>query len=281
MVTIFFKIKSLKIYFMNTFKKLIILFVILLGINTFSYSQWEFQYFVLKAGVNHHMFSPQPDTVNNFFMKTPYGEMRAIPTKQFSDYIPGFNVDLHFHLDFQNDKGGIVAGIQYFNYGISSKYANFDTLYTLIASHRVYGIGIPFIIKFGNEIFNDQKYFFAGVQYNINLSMQKIETVNWSAIPKKVMVKNTEFIKGQPVFLFGFNYMIFNIELNFMPKNFINQDFGVSVGPEGKEVVVRPYTGQPDKLFYLKTSLNIPLSPWTTKKNYTLHKIVKRLKFWR
>lgn len=221
------------------------------------------------------MLSPQPDTLNNLYLNTPDGEMRLFPSKTYMDYIQGFNVELHFHLDFQNDKGGVVAGIQYFSYGISAKYENFDKQYFLISKQRVNGIGIPLLVKFGNDIFNDQRYFFAGVQYNLNIMLQTIETTTSSNLTKTVWTKDdNQTIQGQPVFCFGFNYMIFNIELNYMPKNFLNPEYTPRYS-------IKPYSVQPNNLLYLKTSINIPLSPWTTKKNYTLHKLVKKLKFWK
>jgi len=262
-------------------KKIFIITIIFLGLYNVAFSQWEFQYFVLKVGVNHQMYSNQPDTLNNFYINTPEGEMRAFPSEKFLDYVPGINAALHFHLDFQNDNGGLVAGIEYFNFGFSSKYNNFNAEYSLISTKRIHGVGLPLMLKFGREIFNDQKYFFGGVQYNINLSLQTTETLNIYTESKNTWAKDIQFLKSQPIFCVGFNYMIFNIELDYMPKNFLNSEYTYNAGTSDFPAMIRPYSGQPKNLFFLKTSLNVPLSPWTTKKNYTLHKIVKRLKFWR
>jgi hypothetical protein len=259
--------------------------LVLISIFTFfcgtAFSQWEFQYFVLKVGVNHHMLSPQPDTLNNYYLSTPVGEMRLFPSETYMDYVPGINADLHFHLDFQNDKGGVVAGLQYFNYAISAKYENFNQQYFLYSTYRVNGVGIPLLVKFGNDIFNDQRYFFFGVQYNLNIALQTVETTNWLTESTVVWAKDNQVIKSQPVFCFGFNYLVFNFELDYMPKNFLNPEYLKNVSSSDNPVYIKPYSFQPNNLFYFKTSLNIPLSPWTTKKNYTLHKIIKRLKFWR
>lgn len=227
------------------------------------------------------MFSPQPDTLNNLYLYTPDGEMRMFPTEKFMDYVPGINASMHFHLDFQNDKGGIVAGISYFNYGISAKYENHNQLYYLTTTQRVNGVGIPFFVKFGNDIFNDQRYFTLGVQYNLNLALQTIESVNWITESKSIWTKDNQTIKGHPVFFFGFNYLILNFQIDYMPKSFLYHDYTKNVGTSEIPVYAKPYENQPDNLLFFETSINIPLSPWTTRKSYAVNRIVKRIKFWR
>jgi len=253
-----------------------ILFTIFLTISSITFAQWEFQYFDLKVGLNHHAFSPQPDTLNNLYLKTPDGQMRMFPTEKFFDYVPGINAGLHFHLDFQNDNGGFIIGAEYFNYGTSSKYENFNKFYTLTSTKRIHGIGIPMYVKFGNEIFDKQQYFFAGLQYNINVTLQTFERVNWIVDYRSTWVKNTEFTKNNTIIFIGFNYLIVNIELDFMTKNFLNAAYSVNKGTTEKPYIIAPYTVQTKNLFYLKTSVNIPLSEWTTRKNYWLHKTMKR-----
>jgi len=262
-------------------KKLIIISIFFLVISKISYSQWEFQYFVLKVGINHHIASPQPDTLNNLYINTPDGEMKMTPSKQYLDYVPGVNISLHFHLDFQNDKGGIVSGISFFNYGISAKYENFNQKYYLYQTQRINGIGIPFFVKLGNDIFNDQKYFIFGVQYNLNLMLQTIDATNWITTKRVVQAKDNQFISGNPIFFIGFNYMIFNFQIDFMPDSFLNHEYSVNVGNTEYSENIQPYKNQPDNLLYIETSINIPLSKWTTRKSYTINKITKRLKFWR
>ncbi len=259
------------------------LFTVLICIISFNIarSQWEFQYFDLKLGITHHALSKQPDSLNNFFLKTPDGQMRLSPSEKYFDYVPGINAGLHFHIDFQNDKGGFIIGAEYFNMGISSKYEfineDYNIDYSLTSTKRIHGMGLPIYIKFGDEIFDRQMYGFAGMQYNINISLQTVEQVNWLTEKRSIWVKNNEFLKNNKVFFIGFNYMFFNIELDYMSANFLNPNHLVNVGSTDTPVNVSPYKVQPKSLLFMKTSINLPLSSWTTRKNHKLHRLIKRL----
>jgi len=260
-------------------KKYLLIAIFLVILKTITYAQWEFQYFDLKLGITHHMLSPQPDTLNNLFVNTPDGQMRMFPTEKFViDYVPGINAGLHFHIDFQNDNGGFIIGLEYFNCGMSSKYENFNKKYSLIVTKKMHGVGIPIYVKFGNEIFDKQFYFFAGMQYNINLNLQTVEQVSWLTLKATNWKKNNnEYLKNNTVFFLGINYMIANFELDYMNKNFLNPDYLYNVGTTDNKINIFPNKVQAKSLFFFKTSVNIPLSPWTTKKNYKLHRLVKRL----
>jgi len=254
--------------------KKIILTIIFASILSGAFAQWEFRYFVLKVGATHQMMSPSPKAINNLFLNTQYGEMRLTPdTTFFVDYVPGFNVALHFHFDFSNDKGGIVIGAEYQNFGISSKYKSVYGDYSLIQTHRLNSIGIPIYLKFGNEIFNRQNYFFAGLKYNFNLAVRTTDVVNWSIEHKSKWLNDNEFVSNNLTFFVGFNYMIFNVQLDFMPTTFLNKEYTLNLNGS-----VKPYSTQPDKLFFLETSITVPLSKWTTSKSYFINRMVRKFK---
>ncbi len=254
--------------------KKITLLIIFTTIISTTFAQWEFRYFVLKAGAVHQIMSPQPDTLNNLFLNTADGQMRLTPdTAFFVDYVPGFHADLHFHFDFSNDKGGIVLGAEYQNTGISAKYRTVYGDYTLIQTHRINSVGIPVFLKFGNEIFNKQKYFFAGLKYNFNFAVQVTDKVNWSITPRSKWLTDNEFVSNNLTFFIGFNYMVLNIQLDFMPTTFLNKEYPLTLNG-----TVKPYSTQPDKIFFLKTSINVPLSKWTTSKSYFINRMVRKFR---
>ena len=258
-------------------KKIIILFIII-NISLSAYSQWEFKYFVLRFGANHHLLSPQPDTLNNLYLDTYDGEMRLFPdTAYFFDYVPGYHAGLHFHFDFSNDMGGIVAGVEYQNSGISEKYVTSQGGYSLVRTHWVHSVGFPLYIKFGREIFDQQKYLFAGVKYNINFAMQTREKVSWAIEPRTTWYSENQFAQNNIVILLGFNFLIFNLEFDFMPSTFLNKEYAIGGGGPNPQTI-KPYSSQKDRIFFIKTSINIPLSPWTTNKSYFLHKLVRKFK---
>ena len=242
------------------------------------FSQWEFNYFVFKAGMNHHMFSPQPKGTSTMYISTPDGEYRLEPDSLFvSDYVPGIQAGLNFHFDFSNDMGGIIIGAEYQNKGISSKFNTINRDYNLLQTHRINSISVPFFIKLGKEIFNQQRYIFGGVRFNLNFGLHTFEKVNWMTESKISYNNERYFVNNNISFSLGVNYNIFNIEFNFYPDTFLDKLYSQNVGTENDEYWVKPFEGQPDNLMFLQTSFYIPISPWTTSKFYFIHKIFRRL----
>ena len=258
-------------------KKKIILIIIILNISLSVYSQWEFKYFVLRLGANHHLLSPQPDTLNNLYLNTYDGEMSLVPdTAFFFDYVPGFHAGLHFNFDFSNDRGGIVAGVEYQNSGISEKYITEQGGFSLVRTHRIHSVDFPLYVKFGREIFDQQKYFFGGVKYSINFAMQTREKVNWAIEPLTTWYSEDQFDQTSITLFIGFNFLIFNLEFDFMPSTFLNKEYSTNVG---NSTSINPYATQQDRIFFIKTSMTVPLSAWTTNKSYFIHKIIRKIKY--
>ncbi len=278
-------------------KYILILTIFALFTATQSYAQWEFQYFTLRAGANHNALSAQPTYYSRLFLTTPDGMMKAKPSAQYIDYVPGVNAGLFFHWDFESDKGGLVIGGEIANLGFQSKYETYEEKeyrngdivdpspvlekanYSCIRTYRLTTFSIPVMLKFGREIYQDQQYMYVGGQYNMNLSLKTIDQGSWSTT--KSIVKGTpdEIIKSNLVFFIGYNYSIFNIQLDYMMKNFLNPEF-VYVD-KISTAKYKPYGNQPQNLFYLKTSINLPLSEWTTKRYYFMYKLWRKIRFWR
>lgn len=250
---------------------------VFIGFN--AYSQWEFNYFVFKAGANHHMFSKQPEPVNSFFLHTLEGELRLEPDSIFTpDYVLGFQAGLNFHFDFPSDKGGIVIGAEYLNQGVSSKYVTIDQQYYLIQTHRINCVSFPLMLKFGKEIFDQQKYFFVGARFNVNFGMQTIDEVSWTDIPKENYTTNNLFVNNNFGVVAGFNFLVFNFEFDFYPFTFLNKQYSYNVGTTVDKFMAFPYAGQPDNIMFLQTNLYIPISSWTTSKSYFMHNIMRMFK---
>jgi hypothetical protein len=256
-------------------KKALIIILVFFYI-TVVHAQSEFNYFTLRIGMNHNIFSPQPTKdFTNKYLKSPDGEMQLTPSSSFLDYVPGYNAGIMFHYDFESDRGGLVVGLEYSNSGISAKYNTLTSNYWLVETQRIQAIGIPAFFKFGREIFNKQKYLYIGAQYNFNRKMNEISKVGWTTTRGVRSAGKDEFQSNNIMILFGFNYMFFNVEFDYMPKSFFNIDY------IDQTTNYRPYSSQPDKLFFIKTSFNIPLSDWTTQKSYKISKFLRKLRIFR
>ncbi len=249
--------------------KKILITIIFIFANLLAFSQWEFNYFVLKVGLNHHLLSSQPTNSQAFFLHTVEGDYQLFPdTSFFPDYVPGIQAGLNFHFDFTNDKGGIIIGAEYMNAGISARYSTVDEKYSLIQTHRINAISVPLLVKFGNEIFNQQRYFTAGIRFNFNFGLHTIETVSWTDIKKTDYVDELLFVNNNLIFVAGFNFLFFNMEFDFFPQTFLDKEYSTNIGSANDKLVIQPYKYQPDNLMFVQTNLYIPLSSWTTSKSY-------------
>ncbi len=254
----------------------IILFILLNNINSYSQKWGEYQYFVLRVGMTHNLLSGTPGTFDNKFLKTPKGEIQLKPVSSIG-YIPAWHIDLYFHYDFSSDKAGIIFGIEYNNGGVSTEYETISNNYTLVEKFRANKIAVPLLLKFGREIFDDQRYIFVGVQYNLNLMLSKTEKVSWINDPLKSKGNIEELRRDNLSFIIGFNYMIFNIQLEYMPQNFLNKDYEITFD----NINYKPFENINQNLFFIKTSFTLPLSDWAGTKNYKVRRFIRKIKFWR
>jgi hypothetical protein len=257
-------------------KKAIAIILVIFYYSTIQAQQNEFNYFSLCIGMTHNIYSPQPtNDFTNKYLNSPDGQLQLNPASSYFGYVPGYHGGLFFHYDFESDKGGIVVGLDYSNNGISAKYNSTNSNYWLLETQRIQSIGIPAFFKFGSAIFDNQKYLFIGAQYNFNRQMKEISEVGWTSTQGFRKTSNDEFRSNNIMILLGFNIMFFKVEFDYYPKSFINIDY------IDQATNYRPYSNQPDKLFFIKTSFNIPLSDWTTQKSYKISKFIRRLRIFR
>jgi len=143
-------------------------------------AQNEYRYFSIRLGLNHHFFAEKTNNVTDKFLESPDGEMLLFSDNKLKfSYDLTYTMNLFYHFDFKNDKVGIVAGIEYVNYGITTHYTTRNQEYTLIEKFRIQSLGFPLMLKISNAMYEQMKYLFLGVQYNYNLSLRKIESSNF------------------------------------------------------------------------------------------------------
>ncbi len=229
----------------------------------------EYRYMAIKVGITHNYnFFAGTENID-FMFKTPEGDMKQISKSAFN-YIPGGSVNLHYHLDSKTDKYGFIIGLEYQNNGSRSKYESENKNYSLVDQYRVQAVGLPFIVKFGGKnIYINQKYLFVGVQYNYYIISQNIQKSSWNKQVYSHALSAEEKNKSGVAAFLGFNYNIFNVQLEFWTTNFVFPEYSVTV--DG--INLKPYSHIPGYNLFLKTSINIPLNRWITTKNWTAEKI--------
>lgn len=285
---------------MKIIRKTTYLIIFLLITHHVLYAQSEYRYFGLRFGFNHNFLNPKPEAATDKFLTTPDGDMRIFPiqdeemlggaSKTYIDYNVGFTGDVQYHFDFKNDKVGLIFGVQYATNGISAKYlARPGTLeeiqnsennppsyiynddYWVVEKNRVYSVGVPLALKFGKDIYSEQFYFFLGGQYNLNLFRTQTHKVGWGAESYKT--KSSDGITSGNIQVFaGINYLIFNLEFNYMMGTFLDETYR---DPNG----FLPFRDQPKGAWGVKTSIYIPLSEWLVLKSWSAEKIRRKFKF--
>jgi hypothetical protein len=229
----------------------------------------EYRYWAIKTGITHNYnFFAGRDNLD-VMLRTVDGDM--FKTAEGSlNYIPGGSVNLFYHMDSKTDKYGFIIGLEAQNNGFRSRYVSVNKNYWIVDQYRVQAVGLPFIFKFGgSNIYINQKYFFIGIEYNYYIVSQNIQRASWNSQIYSHALSTNEKSKSGVASFFGFNYNIFNFQIEFWTSNFINPDYIVLV--DGTSL--KPYSHIPGYNFFLKTSITIPLNRWITTKNWTAEKI--------
>ena len=251
-----------------------VLISFLISLQVFSQKS-EYQYFSFKLGYNQG-FSTQPGFNVNKYLSTPAGEMQLTPVDSYLGYIPGFVANIFYHYDLPTDNAGVMVGLEYDNYGVSSKYETVNGIYNLIEQHRVNAIGIPLTFKIGPKFYDKQTYGFLGAQFNYNLSMKVNQKVNWMDTPSSAKLTSDEFTNTTMAFFVGFNWMVLNIQFDYVPGTFFNKEYIVP----GAATTITPYSTQADNMFFLKVSFHTPTNDWLGSQNYKLKRFLRKIKFW-
>lgn len=261
---------------MNTRKKTFLLFLLVFFAGyTFMSAQSEYRFISVRLGLNHNAFSPKPEAAPYHFGNTPIsniGDLKLEVADRYIDYNVGFLADIYYHFDFQNDKVGIVAGAEFANNSVSTKYVSPLHDYEVVDRFKMYSVGVPLMVKVGENIYRDQFYFFAGGQFNYNLKMVEVQRPSWTDHVAERELQSDEMATYNYSFFIGVNYLVFNLQLDFMPNTLFNTDFqqAEAVNPNEKLLI---YENQPKFLMAVKTSIHIPLSEWLVIKSWEAEKI--------
>ncbi len=248
----------------------------------------EYMYFAIRVGVSN-AFSSQPTKDPQRYIYAPaekdvvLPEMQLQPAPSFLGYVPGAKVSLLYHFDFAGDVSGIFTGVDYNFTGISSKFETLDKQFSIVETYRMHMIGVPLALKYGADIWDTQRYLYAGGQINYIASMFTMESVSWGE-SKGRELEPTEFNKTVFSFFVGFNWKILNVQFDFYPKSVFNQNYEIqteykfpSVDKKGaKKVVLHPNEGQVDKFFKLSVSVNLPYG-WLSERSFKMRRML--LKF--
>lgn len=260
-------------------KKLI--FLIFIFISTYSFSQWssEYDYFSLKIGANHTMFTPQPKALANKMLISQDGSDNylLVPDSGFNlNYVPGYYGTFVYNHDLKNNNAGVSLGISYNMYGVAANYHSISLPieFSLREVYYVSQISIPMYIKYGKKFYESQKYFYGGASFSYNLFFSKTEFVSEysSSINRSQPADYKDMLKKTSITaIAGYNYMFFNFELNYVFGNFLNKKYTDDV------LNIQPFEGQPQGTFILKTGVTIPLNSWTSRKVYAAEMWFRRL----
>ncbi len=244
--------------------------LLLLLITSYSYSQNEYRYIALRFGISNG-FSGQPEMNPNKYLNAPsylpdtYEEMQLAPVASFMGWTPGFNGSILYHFDFHGDAAGIITGIDYNYTGITSKYETLTRGYTLTETHRMHMIGVPVAIKYGPDIWDTQRYVYAGAQFNFIAAMNAVQKVSWNTTPSSTKLEGDEFKKTTFSLFFGVNWKVLNVQFDFYPASIFNDTYTEANLVTSGEFL--KYEGQVKQFFTIKAGLNIPYG-WLSENSF-------------
>jgi len=145
----------------------------------------------------------------------------------------------------------------------------------MVEKHRINAIGIPLAFKIGPKFYDKQRYGYLGAQFNFHISMKENQKVAWANSQSSKKLTPDEFKNSAMVFFVGFNWMVLNIQFDYIPGTFFNKDY---ISPETTNIL--PYSTQADNMFFLKVSFHTPMNDWAGSQNYKLRRFLRKIKFW-
>jgi hypothetical protein len=258
-------------------KKISTAIILFLTFSANLFAQWdpEYDFFTLKGGFSHSFFDAQPDSFAYNMLNTPYGNMVMIPASGYRGYKLGYHGGILFTHDMHNDFTGISIGAEYQIFGMSQKYQTVNGKYTLTEHEMIHTVAIPAYFKIGRKMFKNQRYLFIGMQYNFNLGMMQSQEASYSPTVRNIKMSDSTYMRKNWVGVLGFNYTVFNFELNYVFGGFVNRSYEVPMAYYEKPTV-RPFGSFPKGLLIFKTSMTLPLNPWTTNSYYLIKRKLRR-----
>lgn len=262
-------------------KNILLLICTLILSTSTSFGQWEYTYFSLKFGTTSTYITPQQTTAPYLLLKNENGNYEKIFTAKEKGINPDYNLknrpfgEIQINYDFENNRGGLIGAINYTSFTLSQNfYLENSSKVQLTRDLTIHSIGIPIMIKLGKGIFDYQRYFFGGIQFNFNKAITITETAAWSNKKYTQLVTNNQFLNQNFQFILGYNYLIFNIEADYLPGSFLNKNYI-------NENKIAIYSLQKNDILYFKFSITLPFTPWLSTKNYQLYKLKHRIIFWK
>jgi hypothetical protein len=166
------------------------------------------------------------------------GSDNKLSTPRFSGF---FHIGIHLNYDFSKSSG-IYAGLNIKNIGFIEKYSNPDST----VKRRVYTIGVPLGLKFGN--IKEGNYFLIGGGVDFPFNYKEKGFVKRSDKTKFNEWFSDRTATVMPYVFVGAHFRpLFSVKLQYYPGNFLNKDFAYTSGPA--TVIVQPYSN------YEKTNL--------------------------
>ncbi len=233
-------------------------------------SKSEYRYWNFVMGVNLGFGSAMGKSDPNMYLKTPYGDIPQ-ETSGFSMPTAGYHLGFLYNYDLLNNRMGVVAGVEYINYGVQNNHKGTYFTYnakgevakenkvTLKNIYRATGVQIPILFKFSSsDIYRDMKYVCVGIKPIINVGVKQKQIADgWTAdnYGGKVDDKNTFAMAAT----FGFNYSMLNVNVDYMFKEFVKTD---------------DVKGH----IFVCISYNLPMTRWLCIHNWTAEKIRRKIK---
>lgn len=170
------------------------------------------------------------------------GRVRNLP--RFSLIL---NIGSTVNYDFSNN-AGFFSGLNLKNIGFTTRQDS------LKMKRRVYTLGIPIGLKFGN--FNDDFFFYFGAQYELALNYKEKQFIDG----KKVLKFNDWFSDRTPLLMpslfAGIKMHDFNVKVQYYPDNFFNTGFKETKGG----ITSTPYENLKANMFFVSFGYSFKIS---------------------
>ena len=220
-------------------------------------SKSEYRYWNFVMGLNFGFGSTLGDSRSDLYLKTNVGDFPQ--EKKGFTITPGYHVGFVYNYDLLNNRMGVVAGVEFINYGVQNNYKSTRNDMKVKDRYRAMGVCIPILYKFSSsDIYRDMKYFCAGIKPVINFAVKEKQIADgWTAdnYGGAVDDKNA-FAMAATV---GFNYSMLSVNVDYMFKEFVKTD---------------DFKGH----IFLCVSYNLPMTRWLCIHNWTAEKIRRKIK---
>lgn len=226
----------------------------------------EYRYWNFVLGLNHGIGSCIGSDYHNYMIHTDKGDMYQ--EKGGFTYTPGVQLGFVYNYDLKNNKTGIVAGLEFADYGFANKLTSTVNSYNVKETFRAMGFQMPILFKFStSDIYRDMTYLCVGVKAGYNFSVKQGHKGSW-----------TDEKYGGPLdaksgltmaATAGFNIGLWSFNVNYQFMDFIDTKF-----EDANKFT--PYEGLKGHIFVC-TSLNLPMTRWLSIHNWTAEKIRRKL----